>query len=87
MSRLAIALLVAAVGLGGCVGQEETEEMGPVVLGPVDGHDLPGADLERIQVGQTAPDFSLASLAGPVETLSSFRGKKNVVLVFYRGSW
>ncbi len=87
MSRLAIALLVAAVGLGGCVAQEETEEMGPVVLGPVDGHDLPGADLERIQVGQTAPDFSLASLAGPVETLSSFRGKKNVVLVFYRGSW
>ena len=87
MSRLAIALLVAAMGLGGCVGQEGTEEMGPVVLGPVDGHDLPGTDLERIQAGQLAPDFSLESLAGPVETLSSFRGKKNVVLVFYRGSW
>ncbi len=64
MRRLAVALLVATVGLGGCAAQEGAEEMAPVVLGPVDGLDLPGADLERVQMGQVAPDFSLASLAG-----------------------
>ena len=87
MRRLAVAVLVAAVGMGGCTAQESGEERAPVTLGPVEGLDLPGADLERIQVGQMAPDFSLASLAGPVVTLSSFRGSKNVVLVFYRGYW
>lgn len=56
-------------------------------LGPVDGHDLPPIDLERVQVGDTAPDFSLESYAGPVVTLSDFRGRKDVVLVFYRGHW
>jgi hypothetical protein len=58
-----------------------------VMLGPVDGHDLPGVDLDRVQVGQQAPDFTVASLAGPTWTLSSFRGAKNVILVFYRGHW
>lgn len=58
-----------------------------VVLGPVDGLDLPGVDLDRVQVGETAPDFTAASLAGPTWTLSGFRGAKNVILVFYRGHW
>ncbi len=56
-------------------------------LGPVDGHDLPGTDLERVRVGDVAPDFTLASLAGPLVTLSDYRGSKDVVLVFYRGHW
>ena len=59
----------------------------PVTLGPADGRDLPGTDLERVAAGDVAPDFSLVSLAGPVVTLSDFRGQKNVVLVFYRGWW
>ena len=63
------------------------EEPAETVLGPVDGHDLPGVDLDRVQVGEPAPDFKLTSLAGPPVTLSSFRGVKNVVLVFYRGHW
>lgn len=58
-----------------------------VMLGPVDGRDLPGVDLDRVQVGQPAPDFTVASLAGPMWTLSGFRGAKNVILVFYRGHW
>jgi hypothetical protein len=37
----------------------------------------------KLQVGQTAPDFSLkAANAGPEVRLSSFRGKRPVVLVF-----
>lgn len=58
-----------------------------VVLGPADGGDLPGADLDRIQVGQEAPDFSLESHGGEVVTLSGLRGETNVLLVFYRGHW
>lgn len=57
------------------------------MLGPVDGHDLPAIDLERVVVGTEAPDFSLEALSGDVITLSDYRGKKNVVLVFYRGHW
>jgi cytochrome oxidase Cu insertion factor (SCO1/SenC/PrrC family) len=56
-------------------------------LGPADGLDLPRQDLARVALGTVAPDFSLNSLSGEVETLSDFRGEKNVVLVFYRGHW
>jgi cytochrome oxidase Cu insertion factor (SCO1/SenC/PrrC family) len=56
-------------------------------LGPTDGQDLPPAALERVQVGTSAPDFTLESKDGDLITLSGYRGKKNVVLVFYRGYW
>ena len=91
MERVTFALLwVGAVAVAGCAespdgaSEEETQE---VVFGPTDGHDLPGVDLDRVRVGDVAPDFTLASLAGPPVTLSDLRGEKNVVLVFYRGHW
>ena len=89
MHRLGVALMVGVVGMAGCAAQDEAvdEEPAEIVLGPVDGHDLPGVDLDRVQVGDPAPDFTLTSLAGPPVTLSSFRAVKNVVLVFYRGHW
>ncbi|MDT8340860.1 MAG: redoxin domain-containing protein [Longimicrobiales bacterium] len=59
----------------------------PSALGPVDGRDLPGADLERIRVGMEAPDFALESYGGDVVRLSDYRGRKAVILVFYRGHW
>lgn len=62
----------------------ETER---VALGPVDGHDLPPADTGRVAVGDPAPDFSLEAYPEGVITLSQFRGKREVILVFYRGSW
>jgi mycoredoxin-dependent peroxiredoxin len=36
-----------------------------------------------IEVGRRAPDFTLKDTAGEPVTLSSFHGRKNVVLVFY----
>jgi peroxiredoxin Q/BCP len=36
-----------------------------------------------LQVGDTAPDFTLAAQNGEPVRLSSFRGSKNVVLFFY----
>jgi cytochrome oxidase Cu insertion factor (SCO1/SenC/PrrC family) len=56
-------------------------------LGPKDGTDLSPTDLQRIKVGQPAPDFTLEDMDGKTVTLSDFRGKKTVGLVFYRGYW
>lgn len=40
-----------------------------------------------VHEGTAAPDFSLVSLNGDTVKLSDYRGRKNVVLVFYRGYW
>lgn len=40
-----------------------------------------------IEVGAVAPDFTLRDQSGRPITLSSFRGKQNVVLVFYPASF
>lgn len=56
-------------------------------LGPADGQNLPPVEVERVSIGTAAPDFTLESKDGAPVTLSSLRGKKNVVLVFYRGYW
>jgi cytochrome oxidase Cu insertion factor (SCO1/SenC/PrrC family) len=56
-------------------------------LGPKDGLNLPATDLGRVRVGISAPDFTLESKDNSLVTLSGFRGKKNIVLVFYRGYW
>ena len=49
--------------------------------------DLKPTDLERIQTGTSAPDFTLESVEGEWVKLSSYQNKKNVILVFYRGNW
>src|SRR5262245_44211778 len=56
-------------------------------LGPTDGAGLAPTDLGRVAMGSPAPDFTLESKDGKTVTLSSFRDRKNVVLVFYRGHW
>jgi cytochrome oxidase Cu insertion factor (SCO1/SenC/PrrC family) len=58
-----------------------------VALGPKDGAGLAPTDTGRVTVGSLAPDFTLEALTGPPVTLSQFRGRQNVVLVFYRGHW
>ena len=60
---------------------------GTPTLGPKDGPTNPPTDLERVNVGDRAPDFTLESREGRPVTLSSYQGAKNVVLVFYRGHW
>jgi peroxiredoxin len=53
----------------------------------MDGDGLTPTDLERIKVGDPAPDFTLEAENGTPITLSQFRGKNSVILVFYRGHW
>src|SRR6266480_6583971 len=40
-----------------------------------------------LRVGERPPDFTLPDAAGRQVSLADFRGKKPVVLVFYRGYW
>jgi cytochrome oxidase Cu insertion factor (SCO1/SenC/PrrC family) len=56
-------------------------------LGPKDTINGPATELERVKVGQLAPDFALENVEGKPVALSDFRDKKTVVLVFYRGYW
>lgn len=56
-------------------------------LGPKDSPALPPSDLNRVNVGDEAPDFTLERKGGKTITLSEYRGQKTVVLVFYRGHW
>jgi len=56
-------------------------------LGPKDASGLPPTDLQRVKVGEPAPDFTLENMDGKLISLSDLRGKKNAVLVFYRGRW
>lgn len=40
---------------------------------------------QKAQLNKPAPDFTLPDLDGKDVSLSDFKGKKNVVLVFNRG--
>ena len=74
-----VVFLVLGVGRSACAAG--------VALGPKDGDGLLPTDLERVKDGEPAPDFTLEDEKGTPITLSQFRGKKNVILVFYRGHW
>jgi hypothetical protein len=40
-----------------------------------------------VRVGEPAPDFTLPDAAGRPVALADYRGRRAVVLVFYRGYW
>jgi len=80
--RLTAAMLVALSFVVPTAGFAQS-----TALGPRDGHGLEPVDTGRVTVGSLAPDFTLASLDGRRITLSDYRGRKNIILVFYRGYW
>jgi peroxiredoxin len=41
--------------------------------------------MPRVSLNQIAPNFSLPDFSGHMVSLSDFRGRKNVLLVFNRG--
>lgn len=41
--------------------------------------------MSRVEMNQSAPDFTLADFYGNEVRLSDFQNKKNVLLVFNRG--
>jgi hypothetical protein len=40
-----------------------------------------------LRIGEPAPDFTLTDAGGRPVSLADYRGKKPVLLVFYRGYW
>lgn len=58
-----------------------------IKLGPKDDAKLTASDLSRVKIGEAAPDFTLENEDGKPVSLSDYKGKKTVVLVFYRGYW
>ena len=77
-----VPLLLALFAAAGPVAEANAQN-----LGPEDGRELPPADLKRVAVGSKAPNFTLASYGGAPVELAGYRGRKFVVLVFYRGHW
>lgn len=53
----------------------------------VNASELKPTDLDRIQIGNSPPDFNLESVDGNWVKLSNYKNKKNVILIFYRGYW
>ena len=41
--------------------------------------------MPRVSLDQAAPDFTLPDFSGKPVSLSDYRGRKNVLLVFNRG--
>lgn len=76
-------ILIAAVLLAVAVVAEAQQPQ----LAPLDGVGLQPTEIDRVQVGQVAPDFRLVDEHGTIHQLSQYRGKKNIVLVIYRGYW
>jgi cytochrome oxidase Cu insertion factor (SCO1/SenC/PrrC family) len=75
-------LTIAALVLAGLMSTAAFAQ-----LGPKEPTTQPATDLNRVKVGQAAPDFSLEDSDGKALSLADFHGKKSVVLVFYRGYW
>jgi len=47
----------------------------------------PSQQEDRVQVGDEAIDFTMQSIDGETFALSDVRGEKNVVVIFFRGTW
>ncbi|MGH9846945.1 MAG: hypothetical protein ACREEM_50250 [Blastocatellia bacterium] len=81
-----VALVAACQNSGNPGGQSAattaTPSSGPV---PSASYDPSWTDLGRVNRNTIAPDFVLEDQTGKMHRLADYRGKKNVVLVFYRG--
>jgi peroxiredoxin len=83
-------MIVAVIGLcavSGCYSLASGESTGfasgiynPGQLKPTDSR-------TALKVGDQAPDFTLPSISGNKVSLSTYRGKKNVVLSFVPAAW
>lgn len=82
LTVLAVLTLFVQSGAGWTEEPENYRELifNPGQLKPVD------SEL-KVKVGDTAPDFTLPSIADKKVTLSQYKGKKNVVLSFVPAAW
>lgn len=67
-------LTVALIGLSFVAGQSLADE-------------ATEAHQEPIAVGQQAPEFTLTGSDGETYDSSTLRGEKNLLMIFFRGTW
>ena len=72
-------LVIGFVGLGRAAALKDN------IYDP--GHLKPIDSTLTVKVGESAPDFTLPSVAGEPGTLSQYRGHKNVVISFVPAAW
>ena len=83
-----VVLLFALLAFTACQGEQKEADASSLtrpLSTPSPTPDLSRTDLNRVVPGTLAPDFSLKAMNGEPYSLSSYRGNKFVVLVFYRG--
>ncbi len=85
MKRSLVLLLIHAVLLLFAADAVLAQAPGDRIYDP--GHLKPRDSALRVAVGQPAPDFTLPDLNGRQVSLSSYRGKKHVVLSFVPAAW
>ena len=90
--RLLLAACALMLPLAGCQSREReasadalSRPLSTPPPAPSPSIDPRVTDLNRVAVGSVAPDFALPDTKGQSHRLSDFRGRKHVVLVFYRG--
>ena len=84
MKKILSASLVLGLGLLASCAPKVSSEVGPDLRSAVY---MPGKlkakdSVQKLKVGDKAPDFTLPVVDGKTVTLSHYRGKKNVVLSF-----
>ena len=85
---LALALSVAALAACGDASAGSTPDAPPQITAtPAAASGVAPAAAQRTPAANAAPGFRLSNAAGETVTLDSYAGRKNVVLVFYRGFW
>ncbi|MCI0439405.1 MAG: hypothetical protein L0177_09770 [Chloroflexi bacterium] len=75
-----IILVILALGLAGCASSPEASDA------PSDAAAPSAADTGN-DVSDIAYGFTLPNATGLEQSLASYRGTKNVVVVFYRAFW
>ncbi len=84
--ELAIFLLVGLGIFPGCRSEEvKSSAQPPSAASPSPAYNPGFTDLNRVKAGTLAPDFQLEDMNGRTVRLSEYRGRKYVVLIFYRG--
>jgi hypothetical protein len=82
---LALALAGCQNGGGASSPTTSTSSSSNSSATPAASYDPAWTDLSRVKPGVLAPDFILEDEIGTKHRLFDYRGKKHVVLVFYRG--
>jgi hypothetical protein len=63
----------------------ETADLDTLHTANGDNHGVGGREMPRVSLNQVAPDFRLPDFSGSPVSLSDYRDRKNVLLVFNRG--